>query len=258
MSEANHPPADPDPARTRELRQRLEVVEQRIAAACVRAGRRREEITLIVVTKYFPDTDAAALVQLGVRDIGESRDQEARQKVVDLRAAVGEAAMPAVHIIGQVQTKKARSVARYADVVHSLDRSKLVDALGRAAGSAQDDGERTAALQVTIQVDLAEAGDTKRGGVAPAGVLEVAAAVAPYSSLQLRGVMALAPSGLSAHELAGCFQRLAQCAAQLRGEHEQAGWISAGMSGDLESAIAAGATHLRVGSAILGSRPPQR
>jgi PLP dependent protein len=231
--------------RRQELASRLAQVEARIGAACSAAGRDRAAVTLVVVTKFFPVTDLELLAALGVGDVGESRDQEATAKVAEL----GESARRALHLhfIGQVQSRKAGSVARYADTVHSLDRTKVVAALDRGAAAA---GRRVQAL---VQVSLDD--DPGRGGVSPQDVRRLADEVAQAPSLDLRGVMAVAPLGA---DPAQAFARLEEVAAGVRADHPDAAWISAGMSGDLEFAVAHGATHLRVGTAILGSRPVLR
>ena len=228
--------------RGQELASRLAQVEGRIRAACSAAGRDRAAVTLVVVTKFFPVADLELLAGLGVGDVGESRDQEAAAKVTELEEATRRALH--LHFIGQVQSRKAGSVARYADTVHSLDRSKVVAALDRGAAAA---GRRVQAL---IQVGLDE--DPGRGGVRPQEVRRLADEVAQASSLDLRGVMAVAPLG---GDPAQAFARLEEVAAGVRADHPEADWISAGMSGDLEEAVVHGATHLRVGTAILGSRP---
>ena len=232
------------------LRGGLARTEGRIRSACLASGRAREEVTLIVVTKFFPAADIVSLVGLGVRDIGENRDQEARDKVRETAELLpSDATMPSVHFIGQAQRNKAASIARYADVVHSVDRP----ALARAIDTGAQRAERT--LDVFIQVDLDPVPDPGRGGTAPDEVLGLAEIIAGLEALRLRGVMTVAPLG---GDPDGAFARLADLSATVRDEHPHAHWISAGMSGDLESAIAHGATHLRVGTAILGSRPPHR
>jgi PLP dependent protein len=235
--------------RRAELEANLRAVQHRIDAACRAASRQREEVRLVVVTKYFPASDVALLAELGVTDVGESRDQEASAKVEELRSTRPHpgSSLPAVHFIGQLQTNKAASVVGYADVVHSVDRPKLVAALDRAASGAGR------ALDVLLQVSLDR--NPGRGGLPADRAAELADAVAASAALRLRGVMAVAPLGGDPDE---AFSRLAKVAAGIRAGHPEATWISAGMSGDLEAAVAHGATHLRVGSAILGSRPPLR
>jgi pyridoxal phosphate enzyme (YggS family) len=202
-----------------------------------------------VVTKTFPVTDVLHLVALGVTDVGENRDQDAAPKASAVAEALGVGGSPRWHFIGQLQRNKVGSVARYADVVQSVDRERLVVALDGALARA------ARRLDVLVQVDLRETvpdGDPGRGGVRPQGVAALADVVAASSALTLRGLMAVAPRE---GDPRAAFERLASLAAELRTDHPGATWCSAGMSGDLEAAVACGATHLRVGSAILGSRP---
>jgi len=236
--------------RLAELSTNLIRVQDRIGAACTAAGRVREDVRLIVVTKFFPSADVEMLADLGITDIGENRDQEASAKIAALPPKVR--GLLHVHFIGQLQTNKAGSVAAYADTVHSIDRDKLVFALDRAASVRGRD------IGVLVQVNLrASVGSGQeaaaRGGIRPDGVAGLANSIAAAHHLDLRGVMGVAPQGVDPDE---AFGQLVKCAHALRADHPEATWISAGMSGDLESAVANGATHLRVGSAILGSRPP--
>ena len=231
--------------RAAELAANLAEVRARIDAACTAAGRDPGDVTLIVVTKTWPSDDVRRLAELGVRDVGENRDQEAAPKARDT-ADCG----LRWHFVGQLQTNKAASVARYADVVHSVDRPSLVAALDKGAAKA---GRRIGCL---IEVDLDE-GQPGRGGVAPDGVAALAEAIAAAEHLDLLGVMAVAPLAPDDQRAASAeaFARLASISADLRRDHPEATLISAGMSEDLEEAVAAGATHLRVGSAVLGTRP---
>jgi len=238
----------PGPARERaaEITTSLARVRDRIVVACRAAGRDPGEVTLIAVTKTFPASDIRVLAGLGVLDVGENRDQEAAPKAAALADLRDELTW---HFVGQLQTNKAASVARYADVVHSVDRPRLAAALGAGARRSG----RT--LRCLVQVSLDD--DPARGG-APAGQVGlVADAVAGQDGLQLAGVMAVAP--LAAESVPGgplaAFQRLAELAAAVRASHPGAVMISAGMSADLEAAITAGATHVRVGTALLGGRP---
>lgn len=234
--------------RRREIAANLERVEERIQAACAGAGRHRGDVTLVAVTKTFPASDVAHLAALGVLDVGENREADAAAKVRE--CAAGGVTGLVWHFVGQVQRNKARSVATYADVVHSVDRERLVGALEKGAAAA---GREVTCL---VQVDLREppVGDG-RGGAAPADVSEVAAAVAAAAHLRLGGVMAVAPLGLDAPGTDAAFERLAAASRRLREAHPEAVIVSAGMSADLEAAVAHGATHLRVGTALLGSRP---
>jgi pyridoxal phosphate enzyme (YggS family) len=232
-------------ARLQELSTNLALVRERIDAACRAAGRLRDDVALIVVTKYFPVADIEMLCTLGVTDIGENRDQEASAKIAALPREVR--ARLQVHFIGQLQSNKAASLAAYVDTVHSIDREKLVRALDRAATAAGRD------LGALVQVSLG--GDSTgrgRGGIPPEGVAELANSVAAAQHLSLRGLMAVAPLGVDPGQ---AFAQLATVARGIRADHPGATWISAGMSADLEAAVANGATHLRVGTAILGSRP---
>ncbi len=242
-------PDDLEPAARRaEIAENLAVVEERIAAACSAAGRDRSEVTLVAVTKTFPASDVGHLAALGVRDVGENRDQDAAAKVAECEAA-GVHGL-SWHFVGQLQRNKAGSVATYAQVVHSVDRLRLVTALDRAAAGAE---RRIVAL---VQVDLrAEPLDDGRGGAAPDDVAALADAIATTGQLDLGGVMAVAPVD---DDPAAAFARLATVAGRLRQDHPAATVVSAGMTGDLEEAVAHGATHLRVGTALLGSRPPLR
>lgn len=248
-------PPEADPRRD-ELAANLAATRARIEAAGVAAGRDPAGVTLIVVTKLFPTRDIVHLASLGVTDIGENRDQEAGAKMADLPRAVARDVQ--THFIGQLQTNKARSVVRYADVVHSVDRARLVTALDKAVGAATDAGERTAYLDVLLQVDLEEGERAGRGGVLPERARELAERVAAAERLRLRGVMAVAPPGLPEDGTLAAFARLAEVSRQVRAVVPGADLVSAGMSGDLELAVREGATHLRVGSAILGSRPAPR
>ena len=235
-----------DPARRAEIARGLEQVQDRIRRACRDAGREPREITLIVVTKHFPAEDVLALHQLGVRDIGENRDQEAGPKLAQVRQRLRDegAADVVFHFVGQLQSNKAGRVATYADVIHSVDRAKLVHALARGAEAADRP------LSVLLQISLD--GDLGRGGVPPGEAIALASAVAAEDLLSLKGVMAVAPLGADPDE---SFARLREVADGIQALHPEATWISAGMSADLEAAVRHGATHLRVGTAILGSRP---
>jgi pyridoxal phosphate enzyme (YggS family) len=237
-----------DDARRDEVAAGLAEVERRVEQACRAAGRARSDITIIAVTKTYPASDVRVLAGLGVTDIGENRDQEAAAKAAecaDLDLTW--------HFIGQLQTNKVRSVVSYAHMIHSVDRPRLVEALSREAVRA---GREVGCL---IQVALDRVhegrggGPGARGGARPAEVPAVADAIVSAEGLRLRGVMAVAPLG---EDPAEAFARLWTVAQALQKEHPGADVISAGMSGDLAQAIANGATHLRVGTALLGRRTP--
>ncbi|MCD2467376.1 YggS family pyridoxal phosphate-dependent enzyme [Streptomyces sp. NPDC057020] len=233
--------------RTSELAENLARVEARIAAACAAAGRPREEVTLVVVTKTYPASDVRILHGLGVRHVAENRDQDAAPKA----AACADLDLT-WHFVGQLQTNKVRSVVGYADVVQSVDRLKLVSSLSAAAE--KEGRELGCLLQVALDAESGERGD--RGGVAPDGIEELAAAVDAAPGLRLGGLMTVAPlSGPYAGRQRAAFDRLMDLSTALRATRPAANMVSAGMSADLEEAVAAGATHVRVGTAVLGVRP---
>jgi len=229
--------------RTGQLDAGLRLVRDRIARACDRAGRDADGLTLIVVTKTYPAADVLRLVSLGVGDFGENRHPEGADKAREC-AEAGKQDL-SWHFVGALQTNKATAVARYASWVHSVDRVKLVHALDRGAEGA---GRQ---LDCLVQVSLDPPSATGRSGAAPPEVAEVAREIATASALRLRGVMAVAPLD---QDPVPAFAVLAEIAAEVASTHPGADVISAGMTGDLEQAIAAGATHLRVGRAVLGER----
>jgi pyridoxal phosphate enzyme (YggS family) len=231
-------------ARRDEIAHRLDDVHTRIATACGDAGRDPSSVELVVVTKFFPVSDVRRLADLGVRDVGENRDQEARVKLTD---SLLDGTGLRRHFIGQLQSNKAASVVSYADVVHTADRAKVVRALGTAADR---QGRRP---RVLVQVSLDDA--PGRGGAVVQDVPALADLVAAEPALELGGVMAVAPLE---GDPDAAFARLWEVATRIQAAHPDATWVSAGMSEDLEAAIRHGATLLRVGSAILGSRPPLR
>ncbi|MFJ8359669.1 YggS family pyridoxal phosphate-dependent enzyme [Streptomyces sp. NPDC093984] len=225
----------------------LAKVEDRIAAACAAAGRKREEVTLIVVTKTYPASDVRILSELGVRHVAENRDQDAAPKA----AACSDLPL-SWHFVGQLQTNKVRSVVGYADLVQSVDRSKLVTALSKEAVRA---GREVGCL-IQVALDAGASGRGERGGVAPEGIEELGDLVANAPGLRLDGLMTVAPlTGEYAGRQRAAFERLMDLSTDLRRAHPAATMVSAGMSADLEEAVAAGATHVRVGTAVLGVRP---
>jgi PLP dependent protein len=253
MSAAAGAGAAESDARRDEIATGLHRVEDRIAQACSAAGRASDEVTLVVVTKYFPAADVRHLAALGVRHVGENRYQEAaakREECDDLDLCW--------HFLGRLQSNKAAAVGAWADVVQSVDRPKLVGPLAKGAARGREglseDVPRDVLdvlLQVNLDRDPAEA--ARRGGAAPDDVPALVEAVLAAPSLRLRGVMAVAPRD---EEPLPAFERLHEIAARVRAAEPGATWISAGMSNDLEEAVTCGATHVRVGGAILGNRPP--
>jgi len=228
--------------RRAELVRSLAAVRARIADACTAVGRDPRDVTLVAVTKTHPASDVATLATLGVLDIGENKDQEARAKIRDLEEFV----LPAPvrwHMVGRVQSNKARSVSKYAYAVHSVDRPKLARALAEAAA------ERPQPLNVFVQVSLDD--DPDRGGVPIDRFTHLVEVIAAAPALTLLGIMAVPPMGADPQRE---FARVVELSGQLRAEHPQASALSIGMSDDLEAAVRAGATHVRVGTALLGRR----
>jgi pyridoxal phosphate enzyme (YggS family) len=231
--------------RREELAANLASVRERIERACAAASRDPAEITLIGVTKTWPASDVRLLAELGLRDVGENRDSEAAPKAAQLATEC-----PGLdltwHFVGQLQTNKVRSVVRYADVVHSVDRERLVAALDAAA--------RASSVIVTCLIQVGLDREPGRGGAASDAVPALAEAVMDAGGLRLGGVMAVAPLGEPPEP---AFAALAECAVRVRSICPSASIISAGMSGDMDAAIAAGATHIRIGTALLGNRRPR-
>jgi hypothetical protein len=232
-------------ARRDELNCRREVVMRRVEAAAVAAGRSASELTLITVTKTFPASDVALLHELGVLDIGENRAQELSSKIGELAESPTPPVDPPIrwHFIGQLQGNKAALVGRECTALHTLDRAELIPPLNRAAERAGR------VLEVFIQLSLD--GDPRRGGVVASGIAALADAVASCGALRLTGLMAVPPLGAAPRP---AFARLHEASILLRAGHPQASSLSAGMSADLEDAVMEGATHLRVGTDLMGSR----
>ena len=249
------PPAPGRAARREVLAANLAEVRERISAACGAAGRKPASVTLIAVTKTWPASDVRLLSELGVTDVGENRDAEAAPKAEackDLNLTW--------HFVGQLQSRKAASVVSYASVVHSVDRDRLIRALGAAArrdaarrDAARRDTARPAGRDIRCLIEVSIDGDPARGGAVAADVPALAAAVAAEPGLRLGGVMTIAPLTMDPAE---AFTRLGDSALAVRAVDPAATMISAGMSGDLEAAIRAGATHVRIGTALLGDRGP--
>ncbi|MDO9486317.1 MAG: YggS family pyridoxal phosphate-dependent enzyme [Actinomycetota bacterium] len=227
--------------RIEELQENLALVHQRIADSCASAGRTSGSVTLLPVTKTFPASDLALLAQLGCTDVGESRDQEARDKRLQCSAPLR------WHMIGQVQRKKVKQIVEWADVVESVDRVELASALSAAATAADR------SIEVLIQISLDPQPREGRGGVSLAALLPLATHVQGLASLKLGGLMAVAPLGADPLVAFGALNRAHKELLELFPEATE---LSAGMSGDLEAAIACGATQVRIGGAILGNRPP--
>ena len=234
--------------RRAEIEAALEKVRDRIATACRTAGRSIDAVRLIAVTKTFPVGDAALLADLGVTDLGENREQEAGPKAAELRELRPNAQVR-WHMLGHLQRNKARAVARWAAEVQSVDSDRLVDALDKAVRNAREAGDRPDSLEVLIQASID--GDPTRGGAPLDTLVQLADRVAHSGELRLRGLMAVAPLTMTPDE---AFGRLQAAAERLREDHPEATEISAGMTGDLETAISHGSTCVRVGTALLGTR----
>jgi pyridoxal phosphate enzyme (YggS family) len=239
-------------ARGAELAEALAVLRARVETAAAAAGRSPREIELLPVTKFFPASDVIELHRLGCSEFGESREQEASNKIAEINAELPGTTIR-WHMIGRVQRNKARALAGWAYAVHAVDKPALIDALDRAAAQALDDGRRTEPLRVYIQVSLD--GNPERGGVdiadtAAVDALCAAADAAP--GLRFEGLMAIPPLGADAG--AG-FARLAAERARVQTAYPQRLGLSAGMSSDLEQAIQHGSTCVRVGTALMGQRP---
>jgi hypothetical protein len=232
------------------LAERLEAVRSGVADAAASAGRNADEITTVVVTKFHPVSLIRELAALGVREVGENRSQEGQAKATEL-AELG----LRWHFVGQVQSKKARQVRSFADVVHSVDRGSLVTALAPAGiGSTGDAGSPGYAgrpvIDCFVQVNLTD--DQSRGGVAPSNLEPLVETVLAAEGLRLLGLMAVAPLG---GEARAAFAHVRELSEHIRRLAPHATSLSMGMSGDYAAAIAEGATHLRIGTAITGNRP---
>ena len=215
------------------LADRLESVTAEVADAVRAADRDTAEVTTIVVTKFHPASLVRELFELGVRDVGENRHQDAAPKAAELSA------LPLTwHFIGQLQSKKARAVLEYSRILHSVDRPSLVDALAGAE------------VDAFIQLNLTD--DPGRGGVQPPELEAFVERVLGASTIRLRGLMAVAPLG---EEPRAAFARVREASERLRTMAPDATDLSMGMSGDFRAAVLEGATHLRIGTAITGNRP---
>ncbi|MGH3472756.1 MAG: YggS family pyridoxal phosphate-dependent enzyme [Nocardioidaceae bacterium] len=228
-------------SRRDEIASGLAEVRERIRQAAAGAGREPTDVTLVVVTKTWPASDLRLLHDLGVRDVGENRHQEAEEKAAELADLEF-----TWHFVGQVQSNKATHIAAYADTVHSVDSVRVAQRLN--AGAHQHERELDCFIQVNLDPEAARKG---RGGVVAAEVDDVAHAIETAGRLRLVGVMGVAP--LDADAVAA-YADLHETSERLVARYPSARFISAGMSGDFEAAIRAGATHVRVGSAVLGQR----
>lgn len=225
-----------------ELGERYQAIVDKIATAAKANGREADEITLVVVTKNHPHQLVLDLLELGARDFGENRDQEAAPKAKQIATESSESFN--WHFIGQLQSNKVKSVLEYASFLHSLDRESLLDELIKRTVDRQNP------LRVFVQVNLTQ--DPNRGGVNPSDLMAFSERVLESPGLELVGLM-----GVGALDVAPevDFESLARLSEQIKGLSPGAKYLSMGMSGDFETALAYGATHLRIGRAITGNRP---
>jgi pyridoxal phosphate enzyme (YggS family) len=235
--------------RADELGRNLAALRERIGKACAAAGRDASSVSLLAVTKTVPAADVATLLDLGLTAFGENRAQEAAAKVDDV-AVLRPEARPRWHFVGGLQRNKVKLVVPWAQRIESVDTPRLARALDRAVATARDDGERDSALPVLLQYSVD--GDPARGGVPDDDLLDLAGIVAGLTGLELAGLMAVAPLDMDPDR---AFAAIAGAAARLRAEHPGAVELSAGMSGDLETAVGHGSTVVRVGTALVGDRP---
>lgn len=238
--------------RENDLATALAALRDRLSAAAQAAGRDVADIELLPITKFFPATDVAILWRLGCRAFGESREQEASTKIAEFGELTG-APQVRWHMVGQIQSNKAKAIAAWADTVHSLSTAKVAAALDRGVAHAIDEGIRTAPVRVFVQISLD--GDTSRGGVDvgdPGAIDTLCDQVAEAGGLQLAGLMAIPPLGVDPDT---AFAALAVEHARVLHRHPDATGLSAGMSGDLEAAVRHGSSCLRVGTALMGQRP---
>jgi pyridoxal phosphate enzyme (YggS family) len=244
--------AEHDTGRRAELAEALDAVRARVADAARAAGRDPGEVGLLAVTKTWPAEDVALLTDLGLRAFGENKEQEGAAKaaeLAELRPDLRLDRAPRWHVVGRLQRNKARSLVRWAHAVDSVDSARLVDALENAAAKAVDAGERSDPLEVLVQVSVDA--DPDRGGAPVDEVPALADRVAGCEHLSLGGVMTVAPQGVAPEE---AFATVWEVAQRVRAAHPRATTLSAGMSGDLEAAVAHGSTCVRVGTALLGRR----
>ena len=219
--------------RKAEIAHNLQEVKERIIGAAKSVNRDPNEIELIVVTKTFPISDIEILRELGETNFGENRDQEAGPKAEMISATW--------HFQGQIQSNKIKSICQWADVIHSISSEKEI------LKFAQSERKHQLFLQVSLD------GQEGRGGANPADLAQLADLVNESNNLELLGLMAVAPLGVEPDK---AFADLAQINQGFAGQFPNSKFLSAGMSGDFEAAIKNGATHIRVGSSILGSRSP--
>ena len=216
----------------------LELVKEKITSAAQAAGRAPSEITLIAVTKTFPVSDLEILYELGVRNFGENRDQEAAPKVGALPADI------TWHFQGGIQSNKLKSISNWASVIHSVDKFKYAQMIS------QFSVDKTKEIFIQVSLDTLP---QSREGVDPADLMQLAEQIMSLPNLEVKGLMAVAPLDQPTEQ---AFVRLQQIQQKFIQLYPAASSLSSGMSGDYELAISLGATHVRIGSSILGNRSP--
>jgi hypothetical protein len=226
--------------RLNQIKDNFTAIDKRIEKACEKAQRSKNEITLIAVTKTYPAADVDLLKQVGIKDVGENKDQEASEKFKQVKEQFN------WHFVGQLQSNKAKSVVTYAELIHSVDRLSLAKAIQSSAQKISK------TQQILLQIDLDQnSTDPNRGGVHPNELLALAQEISAYENLKIMGLMCVNPLGQDP-EMG--FQRLAQIRQEFLERFPQAKILSAGMSDDFDQALLHHATHLRIGSALLGER----
>lgn len=225
--------------RAAELANNFKNLEASIFKSCELANRSMDEVTLIAVTKNFPASDIEILSNLGVENVGENKDQEASAKHAQVKSEL------TWHFVGQLQRNKVKSVVKYCDYIHSVDRLSLAQEISKQAATMGK------SMKLFIQVDLEES-DEKRGGVGLGELNELVREVSQLPAVEIVGLMAVAPLQ---QDPAAAFANLAKARAEFLSRWPKAKWLSIGMSEDFEVAIKFGATHLRIGSLLLGVRP---
>lgn len=221
-----------------EIAENLSQVQQRIKAAALKCGRNLDDLTLIAVTKTFPNEDLERLYSLGIRQFGENRDQEASLKATQLPSDI------TWHFQGGIQSNKLKSICSWASVIHSVDQYRHAQKISEYSVNKT--------MKIFIQVSLDDPVES-RGGIDPEKLFDLAGKISLLPNISILGLMAVAPVDQSAEP---AFARLQQIHQSFITQYKYAKYLSAGMSGDYEMAISYGATHLRIGSSILGNRPP--
>ena len=224
-----------------QLTENYQKIQSRIIEACNKSGRNTSDITVIAITKTYPAKDVDLLKRIGIENVGENKDQEASEKYKEVKNKF------IWHFVGQLQTNKVKSVVQYADYIHSVDRLSLVKEIQKMS-------QKINKIQkVLIQIELDESqNDENRGGVNPQNLNDLAQEISSSPNLELSGLMSVAPLNMTSNQ---AFSKLEKIRSEFIKTYPLAKMLSAGMSDDLEEAVSHGATHLRIGSALLGERP---